>query len=49
MRRFKQQLPEENAKAILAKATNGVLSLVDSEGVPYGVPINFAYDGKDSI
>lgn len=49
MRRFKQQLPEEVAKAILAKATNGVLSLVDSDGEPYGVLISFAYDGKKSI
>lgn len=49
MRRFKQLLSEEDAKGILGKATNGVISLIDSNGEPYGVPISFVYDGKKSI
>ena len=49
MRRFKQLLDEQATKEILNNATNGVLSLVDSDGEPYGVPISYAYDGDRSI
>ncbi len=49
MRRFKQLLPEEATKNILSSATNGVLSLVDSDGEPYGVPVSYAYDGDKRI
>lgn len=47
MRRFKQQLPEQEAIDILKQHTSGVLSLVDDQGRPYGVPLNYAYvDGR---
>ncbi len=46
MRRFKQLLSEQATKEILCNATNGVLSLVDSDGEPYGVPISYVYDGN---
>lgn len=49
MRRFKQLLNEQATKEILNNATNGVLSLVDSDGEPYGVPISYAYDGDRCI
>lgn len=49
MRRFKQLLDEQTTKEILNNATNGVLSLVDSDGEPYGVPISYAYDGNGCI
>lgn len=49
MRRFKQQLPHDEALHILDTCTNGVLSLVDVDGEPYGVPLSFAYDGADAI
>ena len=49
MRRARQQLPESEAKALLATATNGVLSLVDADGAPYGVPMSFVYDGAQTI
>lgn len=49
MRRFKQLLDEQASKEILIHATNGVLSLVDSDGAPYGVPVSYAYDGDGSI
>lgn len=49
MRRFKQQLPENEVRQILAEATSGVLSIVDIHGIPYGVPLNFVYDGEHSI
>lgn len=43
MRRSRQQLPEEEAVALLRNATSGVLSLVDDSGYPYGVPISYVY------
>lgn len=49
MRRFKQLLDEQAAKEILDNATNGVLSLVDSNGEPYGVPISYVFDGDKYI
>ena len=49
MRRFKQQIPEEEAKKILRTATNGVLCLTDYDERPYGVPMSFNYDGENSI
>lgn len=49
MRRFKQSLSEQSSQEILNNATNGVLSLVDSGGEPYGVPISYAYDGDRCI
>lgn len=49
MRRFKQQIPEAEAKDILKKATNGVLCLIDYDNRPYGVPMSFIFDGEKSI
>ncbi len=46
MRRFKQLLQMDDAVAILNAGTNGVLSLVDAEGKPYGVPLSYVYDGE---
>lgn len=47
MRRKKQQLTEAEALQMLDEATSGVLSLVDPDGKPYGVPISFARDNKN--
>lgn len=49
MRRFRQQIPEVEAKEILKSATNGVLCLLDHNERPYGVPMSFIYDGDSSI
>lgn len=49
MRRSKQQIPEKEALQIMKNATNGVLSLMDSNGYPYGVPMSFIFDGDNSI
>ena len=49
MRRFRQQLPDDEAKAILRNCTGGVLSLVGSDGRPYGVPMSYAFDGESAI
>ena len=43
MRRKRQQLPEEEAISLLSQATSGVLSLLGSDGYPYGVPISYVY------
>lgn len=49
MRRFKQQLSDEESVKILNSCTNGILSLVDASGNPYGVPISYVYDGDDHL
>ena len=49
MRRFKQLLSNEAVTEILNNATNGILSLIDSDGAPYGVPISYFYDGDKCI
>ena len=40
MRRFRQQLSNEECEQILRDATSGVLALQGDDGYPYGVPIN---------
>lgn len=44
MRRFKQQLPDEENVAILSTAYRGYLSVNGENGYPYTVPMNFVYD-----
>ena len=49
MRRFKQQITEEECREVLRNAKRGVLSLLGEDGFPYGLPINHWYceeDGK---
>jgi nitroimidazol reductase NimA-like FMN-containing flavoprotein (pyridoxamine 5'-phosphate oxidase superfamily) len=47
MRRFKQQLPEETAVAILDRNTAGTLALLGDDDYPYSLPISYVYaDGK---
>ena len=47
MRRFRQEMNREDCEAILRAVPSGVLSLVDENGYPYGVPMNHHYhDGK---
>ena len=43
MRRFKQQLPDEECRQILSSTKRGVLSVLGDDDYPYGVPINFVY------
>lgn len=45
MRRKDRQISEEEAKEILKKGIYGILTTVGSDGVPYGVPVNYVYDG----
>lgn len=46
MRRADRQMTKEAAEDILRTAEYGILSTVNSAGYPYGVPLNFAFDGK---
>ena len=46
MRRKERLADFQTAERILENAEYGVLSTAGSDGFPYGVPLNFAYDGK---
>ena len=47
MRRFKQQLSNDEALEILKNCKSGVLAVSGDDGYPYTVPLNFVYaDGK---
>lgn len=49
MRRFKQQISNEECIALLKTETRGVLSMLGDNGYPYGIPMNHWYceaDGK---
>ena len=47
MRRRRQQLPREEAEAILARGTSGVLAVAGDGGYPYAVPLSYVYqEGK---
>ena len=45
MRRFKQQLSDEECKRILTNAKRGVLAVRGDGDYPYTVPLNFVYSG----
>ncbi len=45
MVRAKRELSREEALALFASASSAVLSTVDPDGEPYGVPISFALKG----
>ena len=47
MRRFKQQIPQQEAIAILEQGQTGILAVNGDDGYPYPVPVNYVYkDGK---
>ena len=45
MRRFRQQLDNEDCERILRGEKRGVLAVSGDMGYPYTVPMNFVYDG----
>ena len=47
MRRSKQQLPHEEALAILQEGNTGILALSGDDGYPYLVPLNYLYVEAD--
>lgn len=48
MRRFKQQVSDEECKKILKEEKRAAFSVIGDEGYPYTVPINFFYDDIDN-
>ena len=47
MRRFKQQISDEECAQVLKEAWRGVLAINGENGYPYGIPIDFYYDEED--
>lgn len=47
MRRFKQQIPDEECVEVLKSTKRGVLSLTGDDGYPYGLPIDHWYCEED--
>ena len=43
MRRFKQQMTEEECIETLLNGRRGVLSVLGDDGYPYGVPLDYQY------
>lgn len=46
MRRKEKMLSENEIGEILESAEYGTLSTINENGYPYGVPLNYYYDGK---
>lgn len=47
MRRFKQQITDEECREVLRSEPRGVLSVIGDDGYPYGVPMDHWYSEKD--
>lgn len=45
MRRKRQQMDPERAREALGSGFDGVLSVIDADGEPYGVPLNYVLVG----
>ena len=48
MRRFKQQISEEECVRVLTQQPRGVLSMIGDDGYPYGIPLDHWYSAKDN-
>ncbi len=44
MRRFKQQVSQEECKKILTEEKRAAFSVIGEDGYPYTIPVNFYYD-----
>lgn len=49
MRRGDREMVRALVHAVLERGTWGVLATVDDDGQPYGVPVNYVFDGEESI
>jgi len=47
IRKKKNEISTEEAKAILHHARRGVLAVHGDEGYPYAIPVNFLYDDQE--
>lgn len=43
MRRVDRQMAETEAKELLGRGEYGILALIDEDGRPYGVPLNYVH------
>ena len=43
MRRVDRQMSDTEAKELLGRGEYGVLAVIDEDGRPYGVPLNYVY------
>lgn len=48
MRRYNQQISDEECIEVLKKAPRGVISFIGENGYPYAIPINQFYDETDN-
>ena len=48
MRRFKQQMTEEECKELLFSEERGTLAVNGDDGYPYAFPMNFTYDADSN-
>ena len=48
MRRFKQQISEEECIRVLREQPRGVLSMIGDDGYPYGIPLDHWYSEEDN-
>ena len=46
MHRKDREIPEAEVRALLGKGLYGVLSTVNADGYPYGIPLNYVFDGE---
>lgn len=49
IRRRDRLLTEERAYSLLKEGEYGILSMISPEGDPYGVPVNYVWDGESAI
>ena len=48
MRRFKQQISEDECRNVLKNEPRGILALMGDDGYPYAIPLNHWYSEKDN-
>ncbi|WP_018462236.1 pyridoxamine 5'-phosphate oxidase family protein [Segatella paludivivens] len=49
VRRRDRLMDEDRAMELLKNSEYGVLSMIDENGLPYGIPLNYVWDGNSSI
>lgn len=48
MRRFKQQVSDDECKTVLKEEKRAAFSVIGDDGYPFTIPINFYYDEADN-
>ena len=49
IRRKDRLMDEHRALELLQQCEYGILSMIDEDGLPYGIPVNYVWDGQESI